>query len=137
MLKPVLLLLFALNLALANLTDEVKAAYDSGDEQTAVKIWQKACKTGEARGCVRLGFLYQSGKGVEQDDAKASKFYEKACDARGCLNLARRLERSDKKQAAALRQKAQKLHKKECEAGLAKKCMEFKKSTDKGEKHEF
>jgi len=60
-----------------------------------------------------------------------------ADDARGCINLARRLERSDKKQAAALRQKAQKLHEKECEAGLAKKCMEFKKSTNKGEKHEF
>ncbi len=137
MIKQLLLLPFALNFALANLTDEAQTAYDAGDKQKAAKIWQKACESGKARGCVRLGFLYQSGKGVEQDDVKARKFYEKACDARGCLNLARRLESSDKKQAAALRQKAQKLHEKECKAGLAKKCMEFKKSTNKGEKHEF
>jgi len=38
MIKPVLLLLFALNLALANLTDEAQAAYDSGDEQKAAAI---------------------------------------------------------------------------------------------------
>ena len=55
--KPVLLLLFALNLALANLTSEVKAAYDAGDEQRAVQIWLKACETGEARGCARLVFI--------------------------------------------------------------------------------
>ena len=35
MIKQVLLLLFALNLALANLTYEAQAAYDAGDEQTA------------------------------------------------------------------------------------------------------
>ena len=98
MIKQLLLLLFALNLALANLTDEAQAAYDAGDEQTAAKIWQKACKAGEARGCARLGFLYQSGKGVEQDDAKASKFYEKACDAgelSGCDSLASLHQNSD------------------------------------------
>ena len=38
MIKQVLLLLFALNLALANLTDEAKAAYDEGDEQRAAQI---------------------------------------------------------------------------------------------------
>ena len=81
MLKPVLLLLFALNLALANLTNEGQTAYDAGNEQTVAKIWLKACEAGEARGCVRLGFLYQSGRGVEQDDEKAGKIYQKACDA--------------------------------------------------------
>ena len=141
MIKQALLLLFALNLALANLTDEGQTAYDAGDEQRAAKIWQKACEAGEARGCARIGFLYQSGKGVEQDDAKASKLYEKACDAgelSGCNTLASLHQNSgEHAKAAALRQKAQKLHEKECEAELAKKCMEFKKSTNKGEKHEF
>ena len=80
MIKQLLLLLFALNFALANLTDEAKATYDAGDEKMAAQIWQKACESGEARGCVRLGFLYQSGRGVKQDDAKAGKFYQKACD---------------------------------------------------------
>ncbi|WP_298947390.1 sel1 repeat family protein [uncultured Campylobacter sp.] len=77
MIKPVLLLLFVLNFALANLTSEGQTTYDAGDEQRAAQIWQKACETGETRGCARLGFLYQSGKGLEQDDAKASKFYQK------------------------------------------------------------
>ena len=77
---------------------------------------------------------------VKADVNEAASLFSEACeadDARGCINLARRLEHSDKKQAAALRQKAQKLHEKECKAGLAKKCMEFKKSTNKGEKYEF
>ena len=75
MIKQLLLLLFALNFAIANLTDEAQTAYDAGDEQRAAKIWQKACESGEARGCVRLGFLHQSGKGVEKDDAKASLYF--------------------------------------------------------------
>ena len=73
-----MLLLVALNFALANLTNEAQTTCDAGEEQTAAKIWQKACETGEARGCVGLGFLYQSGRGVKQDD---EKFYQKACDA--------------------------------------------------------
>ena len=91
MTKQLLLLLFALNFALANLTDEAQTACDALDEQTVAQIWQKACKTGEARGCVGLGFLYRSGRGVKQDDAKAGKFYQKACDAgelSGCDSLA-------------------------------------------------
>ena len=39
MIKQALLLLFALNLALANLTSEGKTAYDAGDEQRAAQIW--------------------------------------------------------------------------------------------------
>ncbi len=119
MIKRLLLLLFALNFALANLTDEVKAAYDSGDEQTAAKIWQKACKTGEARGCVRIGFLYQSGKGVEQDDAKAAKFYQKACDAgelSGCDSLASLYQNSGEHAKAAA------IFERSCEKGFGLSC---------------
>ena len=76
--KPVLLLLFALNLAIANLIYEGQMAYDAGDEQTAAQIWQKACETGKARGCVRLGFLYQSGRGVKQDDEKSRQILPKS-----------------------------------------------------------
>lgn len=127
------------------------------DESKALDLYVKACERGYAVVCYYLGGMYEDGWASENDEASknALKFYSLACDgkiyeacealgrlyedgdARGCLNLARRLESSDKKQAAALRQKAQKLHEKECEAGLAKKCMEFKKSTNKGEKHEF
>lgn len=119
MIKQLLLLLFALNLALANLTDEAKAAYDAGDEQTAAKIWQKACESGEARGYVRLGFLYQSGKGVEQNDAKAGKFYQKACDTgelSSCDSLASLYQNSgEHAKAAAIFERA-------CEKGFGLSC---------------
>ena len=78
------------------------------NSKNALKFYSLACEGKIYEACEALGRLYEDG-------------------ARGCTNLARRLESSDKKQAATLRQKAQKLHEKECEAGLAKKCMEFKK----------
>ena len=119
MIKQLLLLLVALNFAIANLTDEAQTAYDAGDEQTAAKFWQKACETGEARGCVRLGFLYQSGKGVKQDDEKAGKFYQKACDAgelSGCDRLASLYQNSgEHAKAAAIFEQA-------CEKGFGLSC---------------
>jgi hypothetical protein len=38
-------------------------------------------------GCSDLGFMYKEGKGVKQDDSKALKFYQKACDLKksSCL----------------------------------------------------
>jgi TPR repeat protein len=39
--------------------------------------------------CV-LGVMYEKGRGVKQDDFKALKFYQKACDLNygsGCFNL--------------------------------------------------
>lgn len=119
MTKPVLLLFFALNFALANLTSEGQTTYDAGDEQTAAQIWQKACEIGEARGCVRLGFLYKNGKGVEQDDAKASKFYEKACDAgelSGCDSLASLHQNSGEHAKAAV------IFDRACEKGFGLSC---------------
>ena len=114
-----MLLLFTINFAIANLTDEAQIAYDAGDEQTAAKFWQKACKTGEARGCVRIGFLYQSGRGVKQDDAKAGKFYQKACDAgelSGCDSLASLRQNSgEHAKAAAIFEQA-------CEKGFGLSC---------------
>ena len=46
------------------------------------------CKTGAE--CVELGFKYITGKGIKQDDFKAFKFFQKACDLNdgsGCSNL--------------------------------------------------
>jgi TPR repeat protein len=40
-------------------------------------------------GCSNLGFSYDKGKGVKQDDFKAVEFYQKACDldkSKGCSN---------------------------------------------------
>ena len=76
MIKQLLLLLFALNFALANLTDEAQTACDALDEQTAAKIWQKACETSEARGCDSLASLHQNSG----EHAKAAAVFEQACE---------------------------------------------------------
>jgi hypothetical protein len=34
----------------------------------------------DGNGCFNLGLLYEEGRGVKQDDFKALKFYQKACD---------------------------------------------------------
>ena len=111
------------------------------DIAKAFNFYGIACYNGLKAACTNLGVIYERGVGeaIKADESEAcealGRLYEDG--ARGYLNLARRLESNDKKQAAALRQKAHKLHEKECEAGLSKKCLEFKKSTNKGEKHEF
>ena len=42
---------------------------------------------GDANGCVLVGYLYDNGYGVRQNDSKAMEFYGKACDLgeqKGC-----------------------------------------------------
>jgi TPR repeat protein len=40
-----------------------------------------ACNRGEGEACFTLGSMYESGVGVEQNEAKALKFYKAGCDA--------------------------------------------------------
>jgi TPR repeat protein len=50
----------------------------------------KQCSAGDAPSCARLGFMYESGKGIGVDDARAYQFYQRACDAGsidGCVGL--------------------------------------------------
>ena len=50
---------------------------------------KKACDGGNAIGCFNLGTMYDSGRGVKQDDFKAKELFGKACDggdAGGCKN---------------------------------------------------
>jgi TPR repeat protein len=44
------------------------------------EFYQKACGLNVGEGCSNLGFSYDKGKGVKQDDFKAVEFYQKACD---------------------------------------------------------
>jgi TPR repeat protein len=47
-------------------------------------------KSHDGSGCYNLGLMYEKGKGVKQDDFKAVKFFQKACDLNdgtGCSNL--------------------------------------------------
>ena len=51
-----------------------------GDFKRAAKYLPKACKLNDAESCYLAGYLYSNGIGVNQDTAKAIKFYKQACD---------------------------------------------------------
>ena len=55
-------------------------AYSKGDYQKVAELSKKACDSGEARGCLGLGFLYKKGQGVKQNFSTAKQYYGKACD---------------------------------------------------------
>ncbi len=48
---------------------------------TAVKWYQKAVNGSSAAGMSNVGYLYQSGLGVEKDEQKAQEWYQKAAEA--------------------------------------------------------
>ena len=84
-----LVVLFSIGFS-KDLTELGSEAYDKGDYQKATKLWQKACDSGEAKGCFYLGFLYVDGQDVKQNYQKATELYQKACDggnAEGCAIL--------------------------------------------------
>ena len=96
MIKQLLLLLFALNLALANLTDEGQTAYDAGElsgcdslaslrqnsgkHAKAAAIFERKCEKGFGLSCYNLAQIYEAGVGVAPDESKALSLYVKACE---------------------------------------------------------
>lgn len=53
----------------------------------AIAAMQRGCDQGSVVSCRRLGTLYQRGRGVAVNHARAFEFYDRACragDARGC-----------------------------------------------------
>ena len=73
--------------------------------------------------CLFAGQMYEFARGVEKDDAKSARFYEKACDLRwapGCYNLAIMYERGTG--VARDRAKAADLYQFACTAGAKSSC---------------
>jgi hypothetical protein len=54
-------------------------AYGRGDYATAIQLWRPLADQGNGIAQHNLGFMYQNGRGVPQDDAAAS-WYQKAAD---------------------------------------------------------
>lgn len=81
--------------------------YNLADEQdTAFKYFGRACKLGDADGCLNVGFAYSNGHGVSKDEVVARKYFIKSCqmgDADGCKNAG-----VTKKQALAMAKKSAK-----------------------------
>lgn len=64
--------------------------YQAKDYPQAFKFFTKACDGGFIEACNDLGQLYEEGKGVKQNGAKALKLYAKACESgigSGCANV--------------------------------------------------
>lgn len=58
--------------------------------EEALRLLSKSCETGDGRGCVNLGVMYEQGLGVEVNEERAVSLFEKGCATnaeRGCTNL--------------------------------------------------
>ena len=109
----------------ADFFDDGVNAYNNGNKQKAVKLWEKACEGGHMEGCFNSGILYSTGDGVKQNKQKAVEFYEKACDAGkidGCYNVGNIYFKGDGVKRNL--QKAKKFYKKACDAGDTEGCAE-------------
>ncbi len=70
---------------------EARAAFESGDYETALAIWQPLAEAGHADSQCGLGQMYGNGFGVMMDDALAIKWYSLAAEqghAKAQFNLA-------------------------------------------------
>jgi hypothetical protein len=55
----------------------------------ALEAFRKACDVGQAEGCLQMGALYSTGKGVRKDPARAFAIFSRNCDAgyqSACVN---------------------------------------------------
>ena len=66
--------------AVAGQFEDAMAAYQREDFLTARQLWQPLGDQGDAAAQFSLGFMYQKGKGVPQDDMLAVKWYRQAAD---------------------------------------------------------
>jgi hypothetical protein len=57
-----------------------QVAYNRGDYTTALNLVQPAAERGDQEAQYFLGFLYDHGRGVRQDDIEAARWYRKAAD---------------------------------------------------------
>jgi TPR repeat protein len=60
--------------------EEAVAAYNKGDYATAAREFRPFAEAGQANAQYILGWIYQSGEGVQRDDAEAAKWYQRAAE---------------------------------------------------------
>jgi len=120
------LLLLSLNLS-ANLVDDGLIAYKKGDLTGASELYAKACKKQNMEGCVKLGILYFTGDGVEENPKKAKKLFIKACKAgypEGCYQLGTLYKRGAKDIERNFK-KSRFYYAHGCRLRLAKSCAQY------------
>lgn len=103
-------------------------AYDAGDYDKALRIWQPLAEKGDVRAQRGLGKMYEKGRGVDRDFAVALKWYRPAAE-RGDAESQYRLAvgyayglgiKKDEAAAAAWLQKAAANGQKRAQKSLAK-----------------
>ena len=75
-----LLLIFSCATAWAADFDKGVAAYKAGDFATALAEFKPLAEQGDADAQYNLGFMYDNGKGVIEDDKEAVKWYRLAAE---------------------------------------------------------
>lgn len=60
--------------------EDGEAAYQRRDYATALRLWRPLADKGDAKAQARLGFMYQVGSGVAQDDEEGMKWYRLAAE---------------------------------------------------------
>ena len=72
-------LLYSAGSAWADFDDGVEA-YNRGDYATALQEFRPLAEQGDAKAQFNLGFMYDNGQGVPQDDVEAAAWYHKAAE---------------------------------------------------------
>jgi hypothetical protein len=67
--------------AVAGPLEDGRAAYDRGDYQTALRLWQPLADQGNAWVQTDIGIMYDEGYGVTQSNIRAYMWYSLAADA--------------------------------------------------------
>jgi len=78
-LAVVVALLFSAGSAWADLED-AGAAYDRGDYETAIREYRPLAEKGEASAQAQLGWMYENGEGVPENDVELVKWFRKAAE---------------------------------------------------------
>lgn len=60
--------------------DDARAAYDSGDYDTAYRIWSELAEQNDGRAQYALGVMYATGNGRDKDPARAFEWFSKAAE---------------------------------------------------------
>jgi uncharacterized protein len=75
-----LLALALFGVARAGPGEDGYVAYSKGDYATAMSLWRPLADQGNAAAQTNLGWMYQKGQGVPQDNAQAVVWYRKAAE---------------------------------------------------------
>ncbi len=60
--------------------ERAQAAYFRGDYAAALELFEPLAQQGDAHATFLIGYMYEKGRGVEQDNAKAAEYYGRAAD---------------------------------------------------------